>query len=110
MRDQISKTIVFQFDNRFAKTGLLTIEMPYIPFRCLSGYYSKLYARAKKALAFGCDDSLVTGKHSFEERKTKRTVITLFNGLAIDFPYDASRKDLDIIEHHLQGLKMSAKE
>lgn len=109
MRDQISKTIVFSFENRFAKTGLLTIEMPYIPFRCLSGYYSRLYAGAKKALLFSCEQSLVTGKHSFENRKTKRTIITLFNGLAIDIPYDASRRDLDIIEHHLQGLKMSAK-
>lgn len=50
---------------------------------------------------FSCDPSHVVGKHSFEERKTKRTVITLFNGFSIDFPHDLSRKDLDIIDGDL---------
>lgn len=109
MREQISKTIWFRFENRFAKEKILTIEMPYIPFLCVTGHYSKLYKRMRKALAFSCEPSLIKGRHWFESSKTKRTIFTFYNGFSLDVPYDVTAKDMKIVFHYLEGLKMSMK-
>lgn len=109
MRNQISKSIWFRFENRFAKEKILAVEMPYIPFLCINGYYSKLYKRMKRALLFSCEANLVKGKHWFDSRKTNRTIFTFYNGFSIDIPHNATPTDMKIIFHYLEGLKMSLK-
>jgi hypothetical protein len=109
MKRDISKTIVFEFANKFTKQHIVTVKMPYLPFRAANGIYSRLYKGAKVAAAADCEKSLVLGKISFENAKTKRTTITLASGLGVDMPYDLTKEDLDILIYHCEGFKMSCK-
>lgn len=107
MKDTITKTIVFEFTNSFTKAVMVTISQPYIPFLATQGRYSGFYKGAKYAAAVGCEPSQVVGKKWFENKKINRTVIALGSGISLDIPHDLSKKDCDIIEHHLRGFKMA---
>lgn len=107
MTTDIQRTILFSFRNKFTKAHILTISTPYLPFLASNGYYSRMYKQMKESAAVGFQKSLVVGKHSFDKRRTKRTIIQLDSGVVLDFPYDANTTDMKIINHHLEGLKLS---
>lgn len=109
MKDHISKRLVLRFDNKFTKQLIFVVEMPYLPFLATNGYYSDLYKRFKKAAAFDYESFLVVGKKWFEESKSKRTVYTFYSGVSLDVPFDLNKEDIRIINHYLEGLKMSCK-
>jgi hypothetical protein len=106
MINDISKTIRFRFYNRFTKQDSVIVKMPYLPFWAISGYYSKLFRAMKIASAFNCDSRQIKGEISFASAKNDRTVIAFPSGLILDIPYGATEKDIKIINHHLEGLKM----
>jgi len=107
MDKDISKTIVFQFSNKFTKSTLITIKLPYLPFYSTNGYYSKLFKRTKEVAAFGFEKGLVKGNVWTETVKSNRAVITFESGLSLNMPYDVNNQDVNIIKHFLEGLKMS---
>lgn len=107
MKKDISKTIVFRFSNNFTKSIIFTISLPYLPFYAADGFYSRLYKRVKESATFGFEKSLVHGKKWIELKKSYRTVISLPSGLSLDMPYDVNGQDINIINHYLEGLKMS---
>lgn len=108
MIKDISKTIVFVFSNKFTGQNILTWSMPYLPFWATTGHYSKFYKRIKSVAANKFENSLVKGRVFFKTDKTDRSILSFPSGAKLDFPYDVTPKDIKIITHHLEGLKMAA--
>lgn len=107
VQKHISKTIAFKFINRFTKQPILIVTMPYIPFKATNGYYSNLYKRLKEAACFRCEKSLIKGSVFYTTEKKKETIIMLNSGIGIQMPHDVTKKDVSIIKHYIEGLKMS---
>lgn len=107
MTNDISKTIVFRFTNKLTKQLSFSLRVPYRPAAAALGYYSSLYKRMKPVAADKCQPFLIACKISFEESRTKEALITLGNGITLEFPWDITKKDHKIILHHLEGIKMS---
>ena len=107
MKKDISKTIVFVFSNKFTKQLILSVFMPYLPFLATNGHYSKLYNKLKTSAATNMEKSLVKGRKYFTSNKSTRMIIELPSGLSLDMPHDVTRKDIAIIKHHLEGVKMA---
>lgn len=107
MRQDISKTVVMEFINRFTKQVALTVKMPYLPFLAQKGHYSNLYKKFIEVSAFDCEKELMYGKITWLPQRQNRTVISFPNGVCLDVPYDLNKTDVEIIKHHLEGIKMS---
>lgn len=107
MKDDISKTLRMEFFNQFTKQVALTVTMPYMPYKAQKGYYSNLYQKLKDVSAFDCEKSLMAGKLVWFHRFSNRTVISFPNGFSLDLPHDFNKNDIQIINHHMEALKLS---
>jgi hypothetical protein len=110
MLKDISKTIHFGFTNKFTKQHVMTIDIPFLPFFAIDGYYSDSYKKLKDGAAFKCEKELIKGKVWFTDGKSKRIVLTMASGLIVDIPYDFTEKDRRILLHHMEGFKMACAE
>lgn len=106
MKDDISKTLKMEFINRFTKQVSVTVIMPYLPYRAQKGYYSNLYTKLKDVSAYDCEKELMYGKVTWLPRYSKRTIISFSNGISLDVPYDLTKTDIQIINLHIEGLKL----
>jgi|SRR5689334_10752400 len=106
MKNDISKTLIFRFTNKFTKKVVLTVELPYMPFLATTGHYSRLYKKMKEAAAIGFEKSLIKGKKWAESRIVERAKISVGKAL-IDMPPDFNRNDMEIVKHHLKGIELS---
>jgi hypothetical protein len=104
-----TKTILFQFENKSSKERL-RVSMPYFPSEAINGFYSGIYKRLKQSFEPKNTFHFITGKKWFENKKTKRTVISLSSGIILDIPFEISKKDVKIINHHIDGVKMALKD
>lgn len=107
MQKDISKTIHFRFYNKFTKQDAVIVDIPFLPFLAISGHYSRLFKQMKDASAFECNKQQMIAKVWFSGEKNDRTIITMASGIKLNMPYDVTEKDVKIIKHHLQGLKMA---
>lgn len=110
MKETITKTIVFRFTNKLTKELEVSLRVPYLPYLATTGYYSSLYKRIKYAAAFDCEPGLIDGRKYFETGKSDRALMVFGNGVKFDFPYNVTPKEVKIIKHHLEGIKMSLKD
>ena len=107
MIKDISKTIHFRFFNKFTKQDAVIVDIPFIPFLATNGYYSDLFKKLREASAFKCDKSMIKGKVWFTTDKGDRMVISMASGIKLNMPHVLNEKDIKIIRHHLEGLKMA---
>ena len=102
-----TKSILFKFEDKFSKETL-TMRMPYYPGMAKNGHYSQLYKRIKEAFKFGFSN--IIGQKWTDNKISDRTVFSFNNGISIDMPFDVTEKDIKIIKHHLEGIKMALKD
>lgn len=85
----------------------MLISVPYYPHKAIDGFYSGLYKRSKKSFEFKTLISSVISKKWIDKKISERTIISFENNVKMDIPFEITTKDVKIINHHLDGLKMA---
>lgn len=101
-------TMQFTFDDTFNGGTPLIIEIPYRRVLSLNAYYSSLWKRMKSACV---NTGLVKAEHircskQVIDKASERTVFTFGNGVILNMPNEASRRDYEIVIAQLNVLQM----
>lgn len=107
----MSKIIITAYHG-FLKREILTWEFWYDREKATYGWYSRFWKMTKHSLAndMKADKHWIRCKVKFKECEPydMRTVLSLPSGFKISMPDDMTDVDYEILQLHLQALKLSA--
>ena len=103
------KTIIISVFNTFLDEEIVRYIFPYDPYKAMFGWYSSFWRDMKPVLASvkNIDKKKIKANIFLTKNKTDRMKVVLPRGLALDAPFDMSKKDCEIIQMNLESIRMA---
>lgn len=102
-----TKTIELLAYCPFLDTVVISIEMPYDPFKSIHGHYSKLWPKLKPVISEMVSGAPIVLRKKIQNKKSDRVLFKWPNGTELDMPYGFNSMDVSIVLKQLEVLQMS---